>query len=546
MIFHNILWLLAGVVESWGALCSKSTSKGPFKITEDRVNITSPSKRSTTAQRITITREVEMAVMHRAYWKSYCYNGGALDPNTGCFSGLIHDLPDYTESKLWIASRSCAIGTDCTDCWGSDAIACLEPEKVPKKMVSGKELVRKENNDHFAFHTCNLSWRCGINRSRFPTFITRRDDDWVVYTEFANGTELILDTRDYWVSEDYSLRKVTDYQTKTERKTLSCFYQNRTVLACYDREFGNFIEFKKEWACQGHTCYLLTGKFNFVHEKRENEHVNLKAASIEDLKTIISAEHMINEELRYNFGLVLEELTSLRNIMRKMIISVAKIDDRLLGNIMDQSARSRFINDDIFYLSPCADPEKRDSNCVGGLMFSNGRWVKKTDEAKCDEEIRARAIPLFKKQELWFPEFQYKQPEGTIADIEGWTYYAHQKDDISEAIKWVKNGQSTTSLGDIYDLPKGFITASFWGFVTSHAFSFMVLGIVVIWTLKKSAKRQRHGREIQSISTNIQLDGIISTPPTRDGSPLPPTRDGSSAKQASYTQDSHGFNLHYA
>lgn len=49
---------------------------------------------------------------------------------------------------------------------------------------------------------------------------------------------------------------------------------------------------------------------------------------------------------------------------------------------------------------------------------------------------QAQAISLFEnRMELWFAEFYFKQPVGTIAEIEGWKYYAQQKEDINEAVK---------------------------------------------------------------------------------------------------------------
>lgn len=184
-------------------MCSK-TAKGPYQLAKDDIQYTAPSKINMLVERVRIIKDVRLAVMHRAYWTSYCYNGGSLDGNTGCYNGVTQLLPDYEESKKWIAENKCYVGSDCRDCWGRDSGACLAPEKAEKHAVVAKELERSQNNNHFAFHTCNLSWRCGIHQAAFPTFVRRSGKQWVPYTEYANGTELTLESNDYWIFPDFA------------------------------------------------------------------------------------------------------------------------------------------------------------------------------------------------------------------------------------------------------------------------------------------------------------------------------------------------------
>lgn len=45
-------------------------------------------------------------------------------------------------------------------------------------------------------------------------------------------------------------------------------------------------------------------------------------------------EHLLNEEMRYNFGQVLEFLNRQQTIINTIINSVDKIDDKLIRNIL--------------------------------------------------------------------------------------------------------------------------------------------------------------------------------------------------------------------
>lgn len=319
MNLFTALIILCSIELANSSICSNNIKTGPYTLTFDEQEINVPSKRTLTIERARITKNVEIAMMYRSYYSSYCYNGGSLDPNTGCDVGITQILPDYEESSQWIKQNMCSVGYDCTNCWGSDAQACLEAKTRPRYWTNGKEIIKHANNNHFPFHTCNLSYRCGIHTTQFPTLLTRSKTTWKAYTEFANGTELVLDARDYWVSGDMVMRKVSDHDMVIEEIRIPCFESTGKVLSCYDETFGNFIEFVKSWRCLGKFCYELADPKEHTMERMDEHslYAKLQAASKEDLLKIVTNEHMLNEEMRYNFGLVLKELSSLKKNSKK-------------------------------------------------------------------------------------------------------------------------------------------------------------------------------------------------------------------------------------
>lgn len=62
--------------------CSNSITRGPgpYEILSEEVQYAAPSKLILNLARIYIVEDVKLAIIYRAYWKSYCYNGGPLDP----------------------------------------------------------------------------------------------------------------------------------------------------------------------------------------------------------------------------------------------------------------------------------------------------------------------------------------------------------------------------------------------------------------------------------------------------------------------------------
>lgn len=102
---------------------STTVKKGPYMFRRPKCNFTVPTKQKVSFQRVRKTEDAELTLMHRGYWKSYCYAGDSLDPNNSCDSGFVHDQPSFDEALEWLQKGECRIDSDCTDCYGSDSDA---------------------------------------------------------------------------------------------------------------------------------------------------------------------------------------------------------------------------------------------------------------------------------------------------------------------------------------------------------------------------------------------------------------------------------------
>lgn len=482
-----VLLILGSRIIYGQSTCSTTIKQGPYVFQQPILNMSIPTRQSLMFTRISIVEDAELAIMYRSYWASYCYMGGSIDPNTGCYRGITQDLPSYLETEEWIQKGKCLIGKDCTDCWGSDAEACILPDKNKTTWVNNKELKKLENNNHFLFHTCNLSWRCGLHIAKFPTFLTRNNNSWKAYTAFANGTEFYLDTTSYWVLDDMILKTVKIHQTVYSSVEVQCFLDDNFETACYDSETGIFFELVDNYYCFQKTCYLLANthkKYNFK-QNHIDEITQLKSAGLSDVAMVLAQERMLNEQMRYNFGKLTEEVVELRKILVNVILSVSKIDDRLIGNVMGHPARSQFLGETEFLLSPCAEPLTQGTNCVKDLIFKNGRWLKLKDSSECLNLTSVKSLNPFIRQELWLPRIKQQQLVGIAENFEGWSYFANERDNLDKAMQWTINGQQVTSLSDIYNLPNGVLNNILSGFVVSHGLTYIIVGLIAYVLSKK-------------------------------------------------------------
>lgn len=152
--------------------CSDDQNQGPFRLKEPERNFPEVDHQEVVVSRYRIVGKAEIIVGYRSNWISYCYNGGALDSNTGCLNTIKPAPPTEGELITWVKTRRCKIGRECKDAWGSDANECCLVDELVKEVPLGTEIEKRSNNNHFAYHTCNRSWRCGASISNLPLVLS--------------------------------------------------------------------------------------------------------------------------------------------------------------------------------------------------------------------------------------------------------------------------------------------------------------------------------------------------------------------------------------
>lgn len=455
----------------------KSVGYGPYTIKEHETPL-APIKIKVEVERAMVVENTHLAMLQRSFWKSYCYQGSSLDPNTGCFNGIVQVLPSMREARRWIDHNQCSVGFDCIDCYGDASDACLKPLETARRWTASKELKTTTSNNHFARHTCNLSWGCKIHVSEYPTFLTRVENEWRPYTEHINGSALYVADESYWQLPDTVLYRTVKPKMSVKKVMMECFPGEKTTeeSSCHDVEYGNFVTFKDGWHCGGKFCYRLLNK---VTGEGNQAVANLHAASIEDLHRIIEGEHLLNEEMKFNFGQMFQLVNKQQQVIDTLVMSIAKIDDHLIGNLLSKNVRSEFVHDDVFYLYPTADHVVNNTNCYKESIYKNGRWQKLLDPKECVNFTDSTTLSFMETLDLWIPDVADDDITGTSSDFEGWTFYAREKQRLNDAVQFVSNAQETTSVSDILQYPKGMVNATLFGFLSSHILFFVIVLILL-------------------------------------------------------------------
>lgn len=210
-----------------------------------------------------------------------------------------------------------------------------------------------------------------------------------------------------------------EFKPSTDMLILPCYAVGKEKeTSCYDSELGFLVEFKTAVVCMKEMCYHL---MDIVEGSINERYVNLKAADEENLRLLLTAEHKLNEEVRYNFGLLVQELKYTRDVLLQTILSVAKIDDQLIGVILNSRTRSQFITKNKFYLISDEEIGNEDFNCKEGIIFRKGRWSLKSNETQCINVTDSRLINLFKPKSLWFNEGEQSTLNKSRNYLDGWS-----------------------------------------------------------------------------------------------------------------------------
>ncbi|BBD20267.1 glycoprotein [Oz virus] len=478
------------------SLCNKQQQQGPYSLKNyvaKSLNLSRIEIQVTKTQvRDTGTN---FFIGYRALWRSYCYNGGSLDGNTGCNNELIPKAPDEAELLEWTKQDQCMTGPDATDAWGSDSQICFTRWNmdVPYK---AKELEKRSNNNHFAHHTCNLSWRCGLKQTHLDVKLTTKGNQIVAVIVTPEGKTKEVNTvgNTFWTDGEFSyLYRPSVFGTQSTKTYIKCFKEHvktelqtsgyTTVLHdlvlekfhCKDGE--NFFEMPLNGLiCLPSACYKKDGPImSQLHPSMWNISQKLHASSVYDVNNVVHSLVYETESLRLSLAQIDHRFTVLSKLFNSLVLSVAKIDERLVGNLLEKDAATTFLSQNKFMLSPCISYTNPDSNCANNSIYQDGRWVHNDDPTKCLSLQQSKEVDLLNFKELWVPEIVSAKVSGIIADEEGWSFVANSKKALQDTMYYTKNGGKGTSLEDIISYPSGWVSGKLQSLLLSGAFSWMVI-----------------------------------------------------------------------
>ncbi|QDL56946.1 GP64 [Dione juno nucleopolyhedrovirus] len=479
--------------------CNAQMKSGPWRI--KKLPIASPKEtlqKDVDIEIVETDMDQNVIIGYKGYYQAYAYNGGSLDPNTRVEETMKTLNVPKEDLLMWAIRRQCEVGEELIDQWGSDSDSCFRNLDGRGVWVSGKELVKRNNNNHFAYHTCNRSWRCGVSTAKMYTRLECNDetDECKVVILDINGANINVteNTPLYRDGVSMILKKKSTFSRRTEKVACLLVKNNKHDPSSVEREHclvdNDIFDLSKNiWLCKFNRCIKRKSE-NVVRARPPTwrpdaspKHDEGATATKGDLMHIQEELMYENDLLRMNLELLHAHINKLNNMMHDLIVSVAKVDERLIGNLMNNSVSSTFLSDDTFLLMPCTNPPPHTSNCYNNSIYMEGRWVANTDSSQCIDFRNHRDLAIDDDIEFWIPTIGNTSYHENWKDASGWSFIAQQKNNLIATMENTKFGGHATSLSDIVDMAKGELDATLWSFTLGHGLNFFLITSVIVFLI---------------------------------------------------------------
>jgi Baculovirus gp64 envelope glycoprotein family len=490
--------------------CNSQMKSGPYRI--KNLDITSPKE--TLQKDVTITiAETESSenvlIGYKGFYQAYAYNGGSLDSNTRIEEMMKTLEVSREDLMMWQMRQQCEVGGELIDRWGSDSDDCFRNQDGRGVWVKSKELVKRQNNNHFAHHTCNRSWRCGFSMSKLYTKLICDDDndECTVYTLDIEGKIINVTVDKAYHKDGVSMVLLKKPEPTFREVQASCLLikDNTANPDSVTREHclveGDIFDLAKNtWDCKFNKCikrkteHTVKERPDRWHPRRAPKYDEGSAATKGDLMHIQEELMYENDVLRMNLELMHAHINKLNNMMHSLIVSVAKVDERLIGNLMNNSVSSTFLSDDTFLLMPCTKPPPQTSNCYNNSIYKEGRWVSNTDTSQCIDFSNYKELAIDDDVEFWIPTIGNTTYHDSWKDASGWSFIAQQKSNLINTMENTKFGGVGTSLSDITSMGEGELLKTLTGYMFGHVINFVLLFgfIIIVICMWRHRSRERY------------------------------------------------------
>nr|WRK24056.1 gp46 [Bombyx mori nucleopolyhedrovirus] len=477
--------------------CNAQMKTGPYKI--KNLDITPPKETLQKDVEITIVEtdyNENVIIGYKGYYQAYAYNGGSLDPNTRVEESMKTLTVGKEDLLMWGIRQQCEVGEELIDRWGSDSEECFRDNEGRGQWVKGKELVKRQNNNHFAYHTCNKSWRCGVSTSKMYSRLECHDDtdECQVYILDAEGNPInvTVDTALHRDGVSMILKQKSTFTTRQVKAACLLIKDDKNNPESVTREHclidNDIYDLSKNtWNCKFNRC--IKRKVEHQVKKRPPTWRHNVRAKYTEGDTATKGDLMhIQEELMYendllkmNIELMHAHINKINNMLHDLIVSVAKVDERLIGNLMNNSVSSTFLSDDTFLLMPCTNPPAHTSNCYNNSIYKEGRWVANTDSSQCIDFSNYKELAIDDDVEFWIPTIGNTTYHDSWKDASGWSFIAQQKSNLITTMENTKFGGVGTSLSDITSMAEGELAAKLTSFMFGHVATFVIVFIVILF-----------------------------------------------------------------
>nr|AVR52569.1 HA [Photinus pyralis orthomyxo-like virus 2] len=395
--------------------------------------------------------EVEIGMIKRQRYTSYCYDGTSMDPNTGCKQSTVTMLPSISTAREWVYDGLCKTGKECPpdgDCTGSDAKICLT---VDETVPIGPQELKWVGTRYMVFpkHSCVTSWACDNIRTKVETFIGIKDTKPTLMYTTKEGEQIAI-TKELYSRGTKTMDGYTHYlldspvQPKAELMNVSCFSASKDKTFCslddydevHDATFhiddtftGYFRNLRIR--VQGSVLTVDKGKIASIspaptQTATHSQSILLelqKSASIESITEAVSSMMVIQLQNLYNDHVLATKVHKIGSILSKVVAELSKINPESLGEVIGRNVATNWLNPKVFELCPCHKmPYTKTSNCYNGYVYKSGVYTKVRNWTECKniDEANLKPFSLVDNQTM-LDKIIYPLPPRTAAsDSNAW------------------------------------------------------------------------------------------------------------------------------
>lgn len=433
--------------------CDRSAKQGPFVLNKPRpleVQVKSVPFRVTY---ILAPSSIESSLMERSYWQMYTmgkvFNSDIIRENTVPYP------PDLTEANQWFTKASCAVGDEISiESGGYDECHRTIGKADLRNWIPGRVLKKKWEISTY-YRGCFRYWSCANIKGNFWVRASVHKTYRYIHNvqDPKDLVQLTLVTPEYQelnlefdkpsmmtVRPDTVLYSpgIKTSDVKMGQARAKCFPKTSGPMDCIiqcDCPLNGLIVTGEAniWFCERSECFLLIP--DKVITKRDTREELNKASSLADINELSREVAFDRDTSHFNFAKIGQAIDDLNTAMHSIVESVSKIDEKLLGKVMNKSVITDWISPKVLYLYPCLNLDNEQDNCAAGLVYTHGRWVRshnKDQSSYCQLlNTRPRGLDLNREEELFMPEVKHLVPRGTTSSQKTWIDMARQwaKDD---------------------------------------------------------------------------------------------------------------------
>nr|APG77868.1 hemagglutinin [Beihai orthomyxo-like virus 1] len=489
-IIIKILLVMTVLIRSGNSesMCDTEKCTGPYQIEVPTIPTPKARWESIKAE-IYCTEKVEVdsILAIKEKYHRYCYNGGNIDPNTGCYMGHHFYSLEFEEIIKWKNEGFCYTGPECKihgNCWGSESRKCLVNDKE-NPSFSNLEKVALPGKDGklspipwmlFPWHTCELSWGCSLHPSKIPVFLHLNKETNTVKPYIIDNEHRRIFLKDHPAvyhgrGDQWHIAILESVLIKSYRKELHCVdVKDGKPYYCIlpdDSELAenaNIVVEIKEGVGAERNCLVSVEPEIF----KGNDYFQDGSASIADVEQLRETTTFLVKMIQHDVLALMKTMQTMMRVNTKMINSLAKMDDRLIGNIINNQIKTTWFNEKLFKICPCYRLKKaKHSNCYEDYIFKDGRYILNKDFSKCVSigDSLIQNMTIFNISTPFMFEMNIPPPEGSSNSWDGWSWLAEKKQKIIDSMLYAEESSNPeSSISQFFS--EGFSSIFGWGIFT--------------------------------------------------------------------------------